>query len=253
MSVVLEDIQGFMSAMHNLKSNNLDLILHSPGGSIEAADQIVQYLRAKYTNIRAIVPQNAMSAASMISCACDEIVMGRHSAIGPIDPQVSFPTQSGGFTAPAQAILDEFERAKEEVANDPNTAPLWAEKIRAYPHGFLTLCKTALDHSRLKVEEWLKTYMFKNDKDRERLSIDIANWLASANEHKSHGRPISAEKAKEIGLKIKMLEDDQDFQEKVLSVFHASMVTFGVTPCVKFVENHEGRGSYLNVDIQPSS
>ena len=85
-SLSLEDIQGFMGAIHGLKGDTLDLVLHSPGGSFEAADQIVTYLRSKFSHIRAIVPQNAMSAATMIACACDEIVMGKQSAIGPIDP-----------------------------------------------------------------------------------------------------------------------------------------------------------------------
>jgi ClpP class serine protease len=67
LSVTIEDMQGFMAAVHGLKSPNLDLILHSPGGSLEAAEQIVNYLRAKFTKIRAFVPQNAMSAATMIA------------------------------------------------------------------------------------------------------------------------------------------------------------------------------------------
>ena len=75
LTIVQDDIQGFMASLHGLKSRKLDLILHSPGGSLEAADQIVQYLRSKYDHIRAIIPQNAMSAATMIACACDEIVM----------------------------------------------------------------------------------------------------------------------------------------------------------------------------------
>jgi len=142
-----------MSALHGLKGDNLDLILHSPGGSMEAADQIVQYLRRKYKHIRAIIPQNAMSAATMIGCACDTIVMGKHSALGPIDPQVSFPTATGTFTAPAQAILDEFEQAKNEIKSDPSTIPLWASKIQVYPPGFLQMCQTTLDLAKEKVEE----------------------------------------------------------------------------------------------------
>lgn len=82
-SLTSDDIQGFISALHGLNGKKLDLILHSPGGSLEAAEQIVSYLRSKYGHIRAIVPQNAMSAATMLACACDEIVMGKHSAIGP--------------------------------------------------------------------------------------------------------------------------------------------------------------------------
>ena len=81
--VSLEDIKAFMSGLHGLKGKELDLILHSPGGSLEAAEQIINYLRNKYNSIRAIVPQNAMSVATMIACACDEIVLCKHSALVP--------------------------------------------------------------------------------------------------------------------------------------------------------------------------
>jgi len=190
LSLTLDDIQGFMACLHGMKGEALDLILHSPGGSMEAADQLVQYLRAKYKMIRAIIPQNAMSASTMIACACDSIVMGKHSAIGPIDPQVTFPTPAGAFTAPAQAILDEFDQAKHEITTNPTSIPLWATKVQAYPHGFLTMCNTTLMLAREKVAEWLSSYMLKDDPDRKRKSVDIAEWLGNAKEHKMHGRPI---------------------------------------------------------------
>lgn len=248
LSVSAEDMQGFMASLHGLKGKQLDLILHSPGGSMEAADQIVQYLRSKYEHIRAIVPQSAMSAATMLACACDEIVMGKHSAIGPIDPQVTFPTQSGRFTAPAQSILDEFEMAKREIKADPSSAPLWATKIQAFPPGFLTLCATTLSLAESKVAEWLDKYMF--TQANQKPGAEIAKWLANANEHKTHGRPIGARRAFDAGLKVLFLEDDQDLQERVLSVFHATMVTFQVTPCVKIVENHHGKGLYTRLELK---
>jgi hypothetical protein len=216
---------------------------------MEAADQIVQYLRSKYRHIRAIVPQNVMSAATMIACACDVIVMGRHSAIGPIDPQVTFPTPSGQFTVSAQAILDEFERAKQEVAANPATIPLWVTKIQTYPHGFLTHCQTTLDLARDKVAEWLSRYMFREDGNREVKSRAIADWLGNAREHKTHGRPITVDQAESKGLRIERLESSQEFQELVLSVFHATMTTFQVTPCVRMIENHNGKGVYTTVQI----
>lgn len=250
MAVTLDDVQNFMAALHGLKGKELDLILHSPGGSMEAADQIVQYLRSKYDHIRAIIPQNAMSAATMIACACDEIIMGKHSAICPIDPQVTFPTQTGSFTAPAQAILDEFEQAKAEVTANPAVAPIWVSKVQAYPHGFLNLCKSTLDRSVVKVAEWLNTYMFKKENADDPIGVEIAEWLGNAREHKTHGRPINIATAISKGLHVEELEKDQEFQERLLSAFHATMVTFDVTPCVKMVENHEGRGRFLRVDVQ---
>lgn len=251
MQVALEDVQSFMSALHGMNGENLDIILHSPGGSLEAADQIVQYLRAKYRHIRAIVPQNAMSAATMIACACDEIVMGKHSAIGPIDPQITFPTQNGAFTAPAQSILDEFEQAKKEIGANPGTAPLWVSKIMSYPHGFLTICATTIQLAQAKVGEWLNSYMFSNVPPDEKKGKEIAAWLGNANEHKTHGRPITIQTAAGKGLRVVALEDDQRLQELVLSTFHATMVTFALTACVKLVENHNGKGVYLQANVAP--
>jgi len=71
------------------------------------------------------------------------------------------------------------------------------------------------------------------DPDRQLKSVAIADWLGNAKEHKTHGRPIMIEQARDKGLIVERLEDDQELQERVLSVFHAAMVTFQVTQCVK--------------------
>ena len=249
-SITNEDIQGVMSALHGLKNNKLDIILHSPGGSLEAAEQIVNYLRNKYEHIRVIIPQNAMSAATMIACAADEIIMGKHSAIGPIDPQITFPTQTGHFTSPAQSILDEFELAKTEIKSDPETAPIWVRRLDKYPIGFLKVCENTIELSKEIVMRWLKNWMFKNDPKKEEKAEQIAKRLSDTNFHKTHGRPIDIKLARNQGLIINALEDDDELQEKVLSVFHAAMVTHLVSNCVKFIENQNGKGVFLNVEIQ---
>lgn len=247
-SVMNDDIHGFMSAVNGLKNDKLDLIIHSPGGSAEAAEQIVNYLRAKYKHIRAIIPQSAMSAATMIACACDEIVMGKHSAIGPIDPQITFPTPTGAFTAPAQSLLSEFEQAKAEIIANPNVAPLWVNKLNNLPHGILDICKNTTDLSIEKVELWLSSFMFNGEADGKEKAKKIAKWLGTASNHKTHGRPIPYNIAKNEGLKIIELESDQDLQEKVLSVFHSSIVTIEVTNCIKLIENQNGKGTYIQVN-----
>ena len=43
-----------------------------------------------------------------------------------------------------------------------------------------------------------------------------------------------------MGLKVERLEDDQVFQDAVLSVHHACMHTFAETGAHKIIENHEG-------------
>jgi ATP-dependent protease ClpP protease subunit len=246
-AINVADIQGFMAALNGLKRKELDLIIHSPGGSLEAADQIVQYLRSKFNHIRAIIPQNAMSAATMISCACDEIIMGKQSAIGPIDPQITLPGPHGQFTAPAQSILDDFEKAKSSIIEDPRTAPLWITRINSLPPGILNICDNTIDNAKSKVAEWLDKYMFKDATEKK--GAAIAEWLGKATEHKTHGRPIGITLAIEKGLVVKALEDDQALQDKVLSVFHASAVTLDVTPVFKFIENHIDKGWFLAAEV----
>ena len=247
LSILPDDVQGFMAAFHGLPAEPLDLILHSPGGSLEAAEQIVNYMRAKFPHIRAIIPQMAMSAATMLACACDEIVMGKQSAIGPIDPQLTFPHTNGQLvTQPAQAILDEFEQAKAEIQQNPKLAAIWIPKLQGLPPGMLSRCKTTQDLAEEKVEGWLRDHM-KLDSSA---AAATAKWLANAKEHKTHGRPISAELAKAKGLNVTALELDQHLQDFVLSVFHATMVTFERTPCIKIFENHQGKGSYLHAAME---
>lgn len=247
-SITSDDIPSFMSCINDCNSDTLDLILHSPGGSLEAAEQIVNYLRSKYKYIRAIVPQNAMSAASMIACACDEIILGKHSAIGPIDPQITFPMPNGiRTTIPAHSILADFKKATEEIASDPNLAPIWLPKIMSIPHGFLDLCQTTIDLAKTKVAEWLNTYMFKEDIEKN--GHAIADWLGDFTEHRTHGRPINYDLALSKGLKVKRLEDDQNLQEKVLNVYHSALATFEVTTCIKIVENHAGKGAFISVNV----
>lgn len=261
------DVQGFMCALKGLneaKDKKLDLIIHSPGGSPEATDQLVHYLRGKYSYIRVIVPENAMSAATMLCCAADEIVMGKHSAIGPIDPQFFF---GDGQSCAAQVILDEFERAKADIAANQTSAHLWVQKFKDYPKGILTSCQRAIDLSVDMVAGWLDAYMLKGLDVTNFLSgrtifnnfqkpprgqtpgYYVATWLGDARIHKTHGRPIGIDLAKAMGLKVSALEDDQKFQDMVLNVFHSMLVTHEISDCAKFIENHNGIGHYLNIQM----
>lgn len=246
-SLLPGDIQGFMAALHGLKSSELDLIIHSPGGSLEAADQLVQYLRAKYTHIRAIVPHNAMSAACMLCCACDEIVMGKQSAIGPIDPQLSWSNPQGALvSASAQSLLEELQEARADVINNPSLATIWATRLQQFPPGIFANCRTTMELSESTVRDWLSKFMFRGDVDSTKPG-DISRWLADAATHKTHGKPIGFDLCSKNGLKVKRLEDCQDFQDAILSVFHATSILFENTNVVKIIENHNGRGFYVNV------
>jgi len=250
-SITDEDIQGFMEVISGLSGDTLDLIIHSPGGSAEATEALVKYLRSKFTHIRAIIPYGAMSAATMLTCAADEIIMGKHSFIGPIDPQVIVYTRLGRRAIPAQAIIEQFERAKKECKEDPKNLGVWLPIIEQYGPALIVECEHAIDLSKNLVLEWLTKYMFKNDNSEE-IVKKVAETLANHSLFKSHRRHIDREQAKEIGLKITDLEDDNRLQDLVLSVFHATTHTFDGTRAVKIIENHVGKAFIKHQIVIPA-
>ena len=236
-----EDVQGFMEVFHGLHGNSLDLIIHSPGGQAESAEAIVSYVRSKFSDVRVIIPQLAMSAATMLACSANRMIMGKHSSIGPIDPQLLVTDSRGmGQSIPAQAILDQFDMAKEQFKKPVNVGP-WLPILEQYGPALLVQCEYAINLSRELVQNWLERYMFAGDKEGGKTAERIAKFLSNHNNFRSHSRHISIQQAQEIGLKVEALESDQELQDRVLSVFHATNHTFGATGAVKIIENHEGK------------
>ena len=242
-SISDEDIQAFMEVTSGLRNSDLDLILHSPGGSPEAAEGVVSYLRSRFEHIRVIVPQLAMSAATMISCAANEIVMGKHSFLGPIDPQLLVSTPLGRRAVPAQAVIDQFDRAHREC-QDPAKLSAWLPMLGQYGPELLIRCETALELSIELVSRWLDTYMFQDISDpnlRQERAEAVSSWLSDHKRFKSHSRHLSRDLLQNQGLVVTPLEGDEILQDLSLSVFHAVTHTFGATPVTKIVENHNGR------------
>ena len=66
----------------------LDMVLHTPGGLVLAALQIAQAIRDHKSKVTVFVPHYAMSGGTLIALAADQIVMCKHSVLGPIDPQL---------------------------------------------------------------------------------------------------------------------------------------------------------------------
>ena len=228
------DKNGFMTVIHGLdRSKGLDLIIHTPGGESAATESLIDYLRSIFgTDIRSIIPQLAMSAGTMIACASKEIIMGKHSSLGPIDPQLK--------GIPAHGIVEEFTRAYNEIRNDQAKIPIWQPILAKYPPAFIGECEKAILWSNEIVSECLKNIMFKDERETEHKIEDILNKLGDHALTKSHARHLSAEKCKDMGLKIIDLDSDQELQEAVLSVHHACIHTLSSTPAYKIIENHEG-------------
>ena len=243
-----DDKNGFMNAVFGIdRSNGLDLLLHTPGGDLAATESIVNYLHKMFGHdIRAIIPQLAMSAGTMIACACKEIIMGKQSSIGPIDPQF------GGVST--YAVIEEFQRALREIRDDARTIPIWQVIISKYHPTFIGDCEKAIEWASAMVKGWLETGMLKNDHTPSELADKIVKGLSDHSSNKSHSRHIDADEASALGLKVFSLESvrilkEADFQDCVLTIHHAYMHTFSQSPAYKIVENHDGKAIIFSQSI----
>lgn len=228
------DKNGLMTVVHGLdRSLGLDLVLHTPGGETAATESIVDYLHAMFgTNIRAIVPQLALSAGTMIACASKSILMGKQSSLGPIDPQFR--------GIPAHGVVEEFKRALLEIRADPAAIPVWQPIIAKYSPTFIGECEKAIDWSNEMVRDWLARGMFSG---RAGSDVAIEKIITELGDHaltKSHARHLSAETCRRMGLEVESLEADQTLQDLVLTLHHACIHTLGSTPAFKIIENHAG-------------
>lgn len=248
------DKDGFMAVIHKMdKSKGLDLILHTPGGDVAATESLVDYLHSMFgNNIRAIVPQLAMSAGTMIACACKEILMGQHSSLGPIDPQYN--------GIPAYGIVEEFQRAYKEIqtaaANharnqqDPilfgeyqAKLAIWQPIIAKYNPTLIGECEKSLTWSSNMVKDWLSNNMFleADEKSRSKIVDNIITELQNHSINKTHSRHLNIQKCIDIGLKIRRIEDDNTLQDLILSIHHSSIHTLTQTNAFKIIENQDGK------------
>ncbi len=239
-----EDKEGFMSCFFGLdKSLGLDLLIHSPGGSVTATESLIHYCRSIFGhNIRVFVPQLAMSGGTVLALMGKEIWMGKHSNLGPIDPRFG--------SIPAVTLLDEVERAFNEVKEDPDRIKIWAPILAQIAPTLLTQSQQAIDLSRAIAIKTLLNGMFRKRRNGKIRAEGIAKELTNVDTHKEHSRHIQAEDCKKIGLVIKDLEADKQLQDLVLSVHHAFVITLANTPAAKIIENQNGQAFVKQIASQ---
>lgn len=249
-----EDKNGFMMAVHDLNKHvGLDLILHTPGGAVAATESIVNYLHKIFGHdIVAIVPQIAMSAGTMLACSCKEIIMAKHSNLGPIDPWLR--------GVPAHLVLKEFEEAYEEMHEYPDRATVWMPILDQYKPTFIRQCRLAIEWSEEFVRNQLETVMFKDVRPtarRRNKAREVVRLLSDADTNRSHARHIHYEECREIGLEVTLLEDMpnkiSDFQDLVLTVHHCYMHSLMNTPSIKIIENQNGVAFVKQVRAVPAT
>lgn len=152
----------------------IDILLHTPGGLVLAAEQIAQALVRHKAPVTVFVPHYAMSGGTFVALAADQILMDENAVLGPVDPQI------GEY--PAASILAAIEKKPLAEVNDETL-------IRA---------DIALKAQRQVVSSVIEL-MRANGIPPEKAE-EIAHYLSSG--QWTHDYPISAEEAKGFGLPV---------------------------------------------------
>lgn len=256
MLISLPDKDGFDEVTRSLpRGSEIDILLHSPGGSAEATESIVEILRARFSNVRFIIPNVAKSAATMMAMSGEQLLMDECSELGPTDPQMVLIRDGQPIAVPAQAIKDQFETAQKEVNADPSKLPAWVPILREYGPSLLAQCDNHLALARELVSKWLAFYMFANDPEATEKAERVATYLADHNNFRSHARRVGIADLQVLGVNILDMHANPELHNAVRDLYIATMLTFSNTMAYKIVENsnHEALVGLLQINAQQNN
>jgi Serine dehydrogenase proteinase len=203
-SIERDDIVGFVDMLHNVeKGRDIELMLHTPGGDIDAAEKLITLVRRRVdeSSLRVIIPDYAKSAGTLIALGADTIVMSDTSELGPIDPQVVLKDGNGNLIRHSiLSYLDAYETHAEALRRNPNDRAAQIMLSKLDP-ATVTQFKAVKDRARKLAEDQLRRGMFRSSSTPGNFT-KIASDLLDTTRWPSHGQMIGWEDAKQIGLSV---------------------------------------------------
>ena len=211
----------------------IDIILETPGGSGEAAEDIVRLIRDKFTSMGVIVPGTAKSAGTILAMAGDEILMNDESAVGPIDAQI---LQKGKVFS-AHALLLGMDQIKHEIEETGHLNRIYIPMLQNLSPGELQQARHAQEFAVGLVRKWLASYKFKdwtrhtsgepvNDQEKHDRADEIATALSNHSRWKTHGRSIKISDLHELGLRVTNFDEDHDLADAIRRYYILLRMTF---------------------------
>ena len=234
-SINYSDLLPVSDQLSNLKGKKIDLIIETPGGSGEVAEDIVKLLHNKYDEVGVIIPGWAKSAGTIIAMSGDEILMGSISALGPIDAQLTW--QGKHFSA--HALIEGFNKIKKEIEETGTLNKAYIPILQGISPGEIENAQNALGFAEELVEEWLIKYKFKHwdihsgnkkpvtSKEKEKRAKEIAEKLCNHGYWKTHARSIKLRDFEKMKIKITDYTQNSSLNEAITKYYTLLQMTFG--------------------------
>jgi len=247
-SIDYSDLLPFTDQLSNLKGKKLDLILETPGGSGEVAEDLVKAMRGQYEDVAVIVPGYAKSAGTIMAMAADEILLGPHSGLGPIDAQIFY--QGKRFSA--DALLEGMEKIKKEVVDTGTLNRAYIPILQGISPGELQNAENALSFAKILVTQWLAQYKFRTwathssnnqpvtQADKEKRAKEIADHLCDHRFWKTHGRSIKIEDFEGMRLRITDYSKTPDLNDAIVR-YHTLLQMAFATNLYKIFETADSQ------------
>jgi len=228
------DILAVEDQLQSLGGEAIDVIIETPGGYAEVAEDIVRRLRNKYNDIAYIIPGWAKSAGTILAMSGDEILMGPSSALGPIDAQMSW--QGKAFSA--GAMLDMFNKIKEEVNATGVLNKAYIPILQSMSLGELQNADNAQKFSQTLVAQWLVQYKFKNwsqhsttrkpvtQQEKEERATEIAEQLCAHDKWLTHRRSIKINDLVQMRVKITDYATMPELEEAIQRYYTLLQMSF---------------------------
>lgn len=173
--ISIDDSEAVLRAIRLTPDDQpIDIILHTPGGLVLAAEQIAKALVEHKGKVTVFVPHYAMSGGTLIALAADEIVMDPNAVLGPVDPQI------GGM--PAASIVNVLTLKHHDSISDET----------------LILADMA-QKARVQVATFVAQILSKRLPEKK--AIELATILSEG--RWTHDFPIVVQAAQTLGLPIK--------------------------------------------------
>lgn len=215
-AINMDDYYVIADLLRDVSDGTLDVYIETPGGSGEAAEAIVTFLRSKYKQINFVVSGEAKSAGTIIVLSGNEISMTKTGSLGPIDAQMPI----GRGMVSAHDYMEWVNKKQEEAIKNGVLNAFDATMIAQITPGELNGVNNALEYAHDLVVKWLPKYKFKNwkiteargevvtPKMREDRAKEIAMALTDHSKWRSHGRSLGIPELNSIKLKINSISDD---------------------------------------------
>ncbi|QLC48793.1 peptidase [Methanolobus zinderi] len=222
----MDDYYAIIDLIRDVESTNLDFYIETPGGSGEAAEEIVRHLRNKFENINFVVSGEAKSAGTIIVLSGNEIYMTETGSLGPIDAQVFI----GRYRVSAHDYIEWVNEKWKEAESKGRLNPFDATMIAQISPGELRGVEHSLRFAEEIVGKWLAKYKFSKWNVTEthqrpvttdmkiKRAKEVASELINHGKWRSHGRSLKINDLEDIGLKINRVDSDLELADIVYRI-----------------------------------